>query len=309
MSRSNRPASTLPPPPSDPITPGRQSPRREVPPHIVRPDYAEDGEPGDRDTRAARSAEELEAMRTAGRVAADVLVAVGEAVAPGVTTDELDELAHQLTIDAGGYPSPLNYRGFPKSLCTSVNEVVCHGIPDSRALRDGDIVNLDVTVYIDGVHGDTSSTFGVGDVDERSLDLMATTRRALDAAIATVHPGSVVSDIGAAIEATVDGTDLGIVREFIGHGIGPQFHTSLQIPHYYDPRNDVVLVEGMTFTIEPMLTIGGPAGWMWDDDWTVLTVSGQRTAQYEHTLAVTSSGVEILTLPTSGPTAAERSLP
>lgn len=295
------------PPAAAPIAPGVQSPRRTVPADIDRPDYAQSGIPADRDSRATRTPAEIDAMRHAGRVAADILVAVGAEVAPGVTTDELDRIAHELTIEAGGYPSPLNYRGFPKSLCTSVNEVVCHGIPDSRKLVEGDIVNLDVTTYLDGVHGDTSATFAVGAIDDASVDLMRTTREAMYAGIATVRPGSRVCDIGAAIESTVAGTDYGIVREFIGHGIGAQFHTSLQIPHYYDARNDTVLTEGMTFTIEPMLTIGSPAVWMWDDDWTVLTVSGQRTAQYEHTLLVNSDGVEILTLPTTGKPAAQRS--
>ena len=244
-------------------------------------------------------------MRVAGRIAAEVLIEVGKAVAPGVTTDELDRVGHEACIERGAYPSPLNYRGYPKSVCTSVNEVICHGIPDSRKLLDGDVVNVDVTAFIEGVHGDTNATFLVGDVDEASKDLIRATRQAMHAGIATVRPGSKVNDIGRAIEASVKGGTYGVVQEFIGHGIGDQFHTSLQIPHYYDPRHRTVIEEGMTFTIEPMITIGSPELYVWDDDWTAVTISGQRCAQFEHTLLVTSTGVEILTLPDGTPPAEE----
>ncbi len=281
------------------------SPRRTVPAGIARPEYALTGEPSSRASRAVRTPEEIEHMRIAGRVAAEVLIEVGTAVAAGVTTDELDRIGHDACIARGAYPSPLNYRGFPKSLCTSVNEVICHGIPDSRKLLDGDVVNVDVTAFIEGVHGDTNATFVVGEVDDASRDLIRITRQAMHAGIATVRPGSRINEIGRAIEAAVKGGNYGVVREFIGHGIGDQFHTSLQIPHYYQASARTVIEEGMTFTIEPMITIGSPALYVWDDDWTAVTLSGQRCAQFEHTLLVTSDGVEILTLPDGTPPAEE----
>ena len=279
------------------------SPRRTVPAGIARPEYALTGEPSSRASRAVRTPEEIEHMRIAGRVAAEVLIEVGTAVAAGVTTDELDRIGHDACIARGAYPSPLNYRGFPKSLCTSVNEVICHGIPDSRKLLEGDVVNVDVTAFIEGVHGDTNATFVVGEVDDASRDLIRITRQAMHAGIATVRPGSRINEIGRAIEAAVKGGNYGVVREFIGHGIGDQFHTSLQIPHYYQASARTVIEEGMTFTIEPMITIGSPALYVWDDDWTAVTLSGQRCAQFEHTLLVTDDGVEILTMPIGTPPA------
>jgi len=305
MAKRKRRTALLDPPPSPPVRPGMLSPRRTVPTGIARPEYAVTGQPSARVSRAVRTPDELERMRIAGRVGAEVLIEVGKAVEPGITTDELDRIGHEACIARGAYPSPLNYRGFPKSLCSSVNEVICHGIPDSRKLLDGDVVNIDVTAFIEGVHGDTNATFAVGEVDEVSLDLIRITRAAMHAGIATVKPGSRVNDIGRAIEATVKGTDYGVVREFIGHGIGDQFHTSLQIPHYFDPRARTVLEEGMTFTIEPMITVGSPALYVWDDDWTAVTLSGQRCAQFEHTMVVTADGVEILTVPDGSPPAEE----
>lgn len=247
-------------------------------------------------------------MRTAGRVAAEALVEVGRHVAPGVSTDELDLIGHDAMVAAGAYPSTLNYRGFPKSMCTSVNEVICHGIPDSRTLVDGDIVNVDVTAYIEGVHGDTSATFLVGDVDEVSATLVATAREAMHAGIATVRPGSRIRDIGRAIESVAEPAGFSVVREFIGHGIGDQFHTSLQIPHYYDPRNDTELLEGMTFTIEPMINVGTNRLDMWKDGWTVVTRDLQRSAQFEHTIVVTATGHELLTVPGHGRPAEDTAL-
>ena len=273
---------------------------RTVPVGIGRPEYALTGTPSSRQARAIRTEDEIEAMRVAGRVAADALIEVGRHVRPGVTTDELDRIGHEAMVRAGAYPSTLNYRGYPKSLCTSVNEIVCHGIPDSRKLQDGDIVNVDVTAFIEGVHGDTSCTFLVGDVDPASRALVAATRRAMHAGISVVEPGARIRDIGRAIEESVLPQGYSIVREFIGHGIGDQFHTSLQIPHYYDPRNDTVLLAGMTFTIEPMINIGAAGVTMWDDGWTVSTVDRQRTAQFEHTVLVTETGHELLTVPADG---------
>jgi methionyl aminopeptidase len=296
--RKRRPA--LPPPPSSPVVPGLIGPMRTVPPGIVRPDYAATGQPSERASRAIRTDDEITAMRVAGRVAADALIEVGRHVRPGITTDELDRIGHEAMVEAGSFPSTLNYRGYPKSLCTSVNEVICHGIPDARRLQDGDIVNVDVTAYIEGVHGDTSATFLVGDVDERSAQLVADTREAMHAGISVVRPGARIYEIGRAIEDVANPKGYGVVREFIGHGIGDQFHTSLQIPHYYDPRNDTVLLPGMTFTIEPMVNLGSPKLEMWDDGWTVVTRDLQRSAQFEHTILVTEDGHELLTLPTEG---------
>jgi methionyl aminopeptidase len=279
------------------IRPGRLSPTRTVPADIGRPPYAETGVPVRVPESHVRTPEVIERMRRAGREAAQVLQAVAEAVAPGVTTDELDALCHAETLRRGAYPSPLNYGGFPKSLCTSVNEVICHGIPDDRALRDGDIVNLDVTIYLDGVHGDTNATFPVGQIDDESAQLIRVTRECLDRGIESVQPGRPINVIGRAIQSHAEANGYGVVRAFVGHGIAEQFHTDLQIPHYFDQRATTVIEPGMTFTIEPMITVGAWQHQMWDDGWTAVTVDRRRTAQFEHTLLVTDDGVEILTLP------------
>ncbi len=280
---------------TDHVRPGRLSPPRVVPPEIPRPPYAETGVPARRADRHVRSPEVIERMRRAGRAAAEILQTVGAAVAPGVTTDELDALCHEECIRRGGYPSPLNYGAFPKSLCTSVNEVICHGIPDDRALIDGDIVNLDVTIYLDGVHGDTNATFPVGTIDQESADLIRVTRECLERGIAAVRPGRQIREIGRAIQTHAEGHGYGVVRAFVGHGIAEQFHTDLQIPHYDNPRATTLIEPGMTFTIEPMITIGAYQHEIWPDNWTAVTVDRRRTAQFEHTLLVTDDGAEILT--------------
>ena len=280
------------------VRPGRQSPRREVPAGIPLPPYALDprGRPGVRESAAPKDAETLAKMRVAGRAAAEVLAEVGAAVRPGVTTDELDAICHAACLARGGYPSPLGYNGFPKSLCTSVNEVICHGIPDSTVLADGDIVNLDVTIYLDGVHGDTNATFLVGQVDERSRRLVEITRECLDVGIAAVQPGGRVRDIGRAIQAHAERHGYGVVRAFVGHGIGRAFHSEPQVYHYDNPQARMELLPGMTFTIEPMITIGDWRHEMWDDGWTAVTADRSRTAQFEHTVVVTDTGAEILTV-------------
>ena len=278
------------------VRPGLLSPTRSVPSGIGRPPYAVSGDPGPAQAAAVRTADEVERMRRAGAAAAEILVEAGRAVQPGVTTDRIDALVHEATIVRGGYPSPLNYRGYPKSVCTSVNEVICHGIPDSRPLSDGDIVNIDVTIFLDGVHGDTSVTVLVGDVDDHSRRLVAETRIAMDLGIDTVRPTQPLHAIGHTIERHAQRHGLGVVREFIGHGIGTEFHSGLQVKHYFDPRDDTLLVAGMTFTIEPMLTLGDPSCALWDDAWTAVTLDGRRTAQFEHTLLVTEDGVERLTV-------------
>jgi len=284
------------------VRPGRLSPRREVPASIPRPDYALDphGRPGHRDSARPKDADTIARMRVAGRAAAQVLQEVGRAVAPGVTTDELDRIVHEACIARGGYPSPLGYGGsgspFPKSVCTSVNEVICHGIPDSTVLKDGDIVNCDVTIYLDGVHGDTNATFLVGEVDDASRRLVEVTRRCLDVGIAAVRPGAPVRAIGQAIQAHAEGLGYGVIRAFVGHGVGRSFHSDPQVYHYDNPKARLELEPGMTFTIEPMISIGDWHHEMWDDGWTAVTVDRSRTAQFEHTLLVTDDGAEILTL-------------
>jgi methionyl aminopeptidase len=277
------------------LQPGLISPMRTVPAEIPRPEYAETGNVTRRPEERIKDAAFIERMRRAGHAAAEVLDIGAAVIAPGVTTDEIDAVVHQAYIDRGGYPSTLNYRGYPKSLCTSVNEVICHGIPDDRPLRDGDIVNLDVTIWLDGVHGDTNATYCVGNVDDASKRLIDVTRQCLDRGIAAVAPGRPFSDIGRAIETHAVANGYEVVRAFVGHGIGEQFHTDLQIPHYYEPRMTTIMEPGMVFTIEPMISMGTGQHKIWDDDWTAVTADGSRTAQFEHTIVVTGTGVEILT--------------
>jgi methionyl aminopeptidase len=278
------------------IRPGIQSPRRKVPEAIARPDYAVSGEPGNGTVPIIKSPEQIERMRRACRAAAEVLAEVGAEIKPGVTTDSLDALAHEACIARGGYPSPLGYHAFPKSLCTSVNEVICHGIPDSRPLEDGDIVNLDVTIFLDGVHGDTNATFAVGNIDDQSRRLIDVTAACLQKGIDAVQPGGLLNAVGRAIQEHAEANGMGVVRAFVGHGIGEVFHMAPQVPHYYDPRLSTRVQPGMTFTIEPMITLGAWQHRLWDDQWTAVTVDGSRTAQFEHTLLVTDQGAEVLTV-------------
>lgn len=279
------------------LTPGVVSPKRAVPPSIPRPEYV--GRMGERVTASdVKDAETVERIRRAGSIAARAMEAVGAAVAPGVTTDELDRIGHEFMISEGAYPSTLDYNGYPKSLCTSINEVICHGIPDSTELQDGDILNVDITAYHDGVHGDMNAMFLVGDVDEESRLLVERTREALMRGIRAVKPGREVNVIGRVIEAYAKRFQYGVVRDFTGHGVGEAFHSGLIIPHFdAAPQYNTVMVPGMVFTIEPMLTLGGIEWDQWDDDWTVVTRDRSRTAQWEHTIAVTESGADILTLP------------
>jgi methionyl aminopeptidase len=279
------------------VTAGRLSPTRQVPASIPAPEYV--GRPGPARFTGSevKDAATIGRIRVAGQIAAQALHEVGRHVAPGVTTDELDRLGHEFLVAHGAYPSTLGYKGFPKSLCTSVNEVVCHGIPDSTQLRDGDIVNIDITAFVDGVHGDTDATFLVGEVAEEDRLLVERTEEALRRAIAAVRPGRPINVIGRVIESYARRFDYGVVREFTGHGIGTAFHSGLVIPHYDDPQADRLIEEGMTFTIEPMLNLGTAQWRMWDDGWTVVTADGRRSAQFEHTILVTSGAPEILTLP------------
>ena len=280
------------------VAPAVVSPRRVVPASIPRPDYVDRPAPAPDDGPAVKDAGTIERMRHAGRIAAQALQLVGSHVAPGVTTDELDRIGHEFLVGQGAYPSTLGYRGFPKSLCTSVNEVICHGIPDNRRLEDGDIVNIDITGYIGGVHGDTNATFLCGDVDEESRLLVERTHEAMMRGIRAALPGRPINVIGRVIESYARRFGYGVVRDFTGHGIGTSFHSGLVIPHYDAAPSYGRLIEpGMTFTIEPMLNLGTPDWEMWDDGWTVVTADRKRSAQFEHTIHITEDGNEILTLP------------
>jgi len=234
-------------------------------------------------------------MRHAGQTARTVLDHVLSSVRVGITTEELDEIAHNKAIELGAYPSPLNYHGFPKSLCTSVNEIVCHGIPDNRALLSGDIVNCDVTVYINGMHGDCSETVFVGRPDPEAIRLVKTTYDCTMKGIAAAKVGATLNEIGKAITKIAHREGFSVVRDFAGHGIGSQFHQDPQIVHYPEPRQRFRIVPNMTFTVEPMINEGDYRCQIWSDDWTAATVDGGRSAQFEHTILVTKNGYELMT--------------
>jgi methionyl aminopeptidase len=278
------------------LQPGRVSPVRQVPSTITAPEYVGRKRPriGEPDVK---DPETIERMRVAGRIAAQALAEVGRHVAPGVTTDELDRVGHEFLIEHGAYPSTLGYRGYPKSLCTSLNEVICHGIPDDTEMVEGDIVNVDITAFIGGVHGDTNATFPVGEVDEESRLLIERTHEAMMRGIRAVAPGRPLNAIGRVIQSYARRFGYGVVRDFTGHGIGTTFHSGLIVPHFDDPDVHVIMEPGMTFTVEPMLTLGTIAYDVWPDGWTAVTKDRRRTAQFEHTLVVTTDGYEILTLP------------
>ena len=279
------------------VWPAPISPPRPVPTSIPRPEYVGKAAPTPYRGSHVQRPETIDKMRVAGRIAAAAMREAARAIAPGVTTDELDRIGHEYVCDAGAYPSTLGYRGFPKSCCTSVNEVVCHGIPDARRLEDGDIVNIDLTAYVGGVHGDTCATFLCGEVAAETRLLVERTEEALARAIRAVKPGRQVNVIGRVIESYAKRFGYGVVREYTGHGVHTAFHSGLVIPHYDEPRFDTMLEPGMTFTIEPMLTLGTSDWVMWEDGWTVLTADASPTAQFEHTVVVTDTGAEILTLP------------
>ena len=284
-----------------PLSPGDVSPMRTVPAHIPRPEYV--GKPrAQRPTGSeVKDADTIERMRAAGKLAAQALAEVGAHIKPGITTDELDRIGHEFLCDHNAYPSTLGYPGggrgpiFTKSLCSSLNEVICHGVPDSTALTDGDICNIDITAFIYGVHGDTNATFLVGDVDEDSRLLVERTHEATMRAINAVAPGRELNIIGRVIESYARRFGYGVVRDFTGHGIGTAFHSGLVVPHFDDPTATTIIEAGMTFTIEPMLTLGTYTWDMWSDGWTIVTKDLKRSAQFEHTILVTDSGAEILT--------------
>ncbi len=243
-----------------------------------------------------KTPEEIEAMRVAGQQAASVLRMIREHVRPGVTTGELDRICHEFIVDElGAVPAPLNYRGFPKSICTSVNHVICHGIPGDKKLKSGDIMNIDVTVIQDGWHGDTSKMFMVGEPTVKGRRVCDVAHQALVRGIEMVRPGATLGDIGHAIQTLVEAERCSVVREYCGHGIGRKFHEDPQVLHHGRPGEGVVLQEGMTFTIEPMVNLGKPHTRLLPDNWTVITRDRSLSAQWEHTMAVTAEGVDILT--------------
>ena len=280
---------------SKPLLPGVLSPERQVPTSITRPPYVGKSAPDKFSGSHIVDSETIEKMRIAGRLAALAMAEVAKAIEPGITTDALDKIGHEFLLDHGAYPSTLGYRGYPKSLCTSLNEVICHGIPDSTRLADGDIINIDITAYIHGVHGDTDATYPVGQIEPEAQLLIDRTKTALDRAIAAVAPGREINVIGRVIESYAARFGYGVVRDFTGHGIHSAFHSGLIIPHYDSPHHRDIMESGMTFTIEPMLTLGSIDYEIWPDGWTVVTKDRSLTAQFEHTLVVTDSGAEILT--------------
>ncbi|MCT1410959.1 type I methionyl aminopeptidase [Corynebacterium sanguinis] len=282
------------------IRPGTPTPIRTVPDFIERPEYAwrdsvqeNVGEP------LVQTAETIEKMREASIIAADALQAAGAAVAPGVTTDEIDRVAHEYMLDHGAYPSTLGYRGYTKSCCVSLNEIVCHGIPDTTVIEDGDIVNIDVTAYKNGVHGDTNATFLAGEVSEEHRLLVERTEEAMMRGIKAAKPGREINVIGRVIESYAKRFGYNVVTDFTGHGIGTTFHNGLVVLHYDSDAYRDVLQPGMTLTIEPMINLGELPYTIWDDGWTVQNNDGKYTAQFEHTILITEDGNEILTLPSS----------
>ncbi len=277
------------------LTPGKLSPQRAVPSHIQRPEYV--GKPGPAPHKGGDKydLETITRIRKACKIAAQALEVVLQSAKPGVTTDDLDRIGHEFLISQDAYPSTLGYRGFPKSLCSSMNEVICHGIPDDTVLEDGDLLNIDISAYIDGVHGDTNGTVLVGEGSKELQDLVERTKEAMHRGINAALPGRRVNIIGRAIETYAKRFGYGVVREFTGHGVGPSFHTGLIIPHYDEPEYDTLIEVGMVFTVEPMITLGTADWHMWADDWTVTTKDKQHTAQFEHTILITEDGPEILT--------------
>jgi methionyl aminopeptidase len=240
--------------------------------------------------------EDFEGMRRVGRLAADALDMLIEHVRPGVTTNALDKLVFDFSMAHDAYPAPLDYRGYRKSICTSINHVVCHGIPDDKPLRDGDIVNIDVTFILDGWHGDASRMYAVGEIPRRAQRLIEVTYEALMRGIGVVKPGATTGDIGAAIQAFAEGERCSVVREFCGHGLGRLFHDEPNILHYGEKRKGAELREGMFFTIEPMINLGKPQVKILSDGWTAVTRDRSLSAQFEHSIGVTATGAEIFTL-------------
>lgn len=280
------------------------TPRRELPSEIVKPDYAQNGEPvselkNDRTNKIrVLTEEEIVKMREVCQLGREILDLAAAAVKPGVTTNEIDVIVHEESVKRGGYPSPLNYFNYPKSVCTSVNEVICHGIPDKRPLQDGDIVNIDVSFYKDGFHADLNETYYVGDAAKKNSDtvrLVETTRESLQLCIDTIKPGVPIREFGNIIQKHADANGVSVVRTYCGHGVNQLFHCQPEVPHYAKNKAIGVCVPGICFTIEPMLNLGTYRDVMWPDGWTSTTADGKKSAQFEHTLLVTADGVEVLT--------------
>lgn len=280
--------------------------KRVVPDHIPRPDYADDGEGRPFSEIKAKYEEptkiipvtdgaDLEKLKAVCRLARECLDVGARMIRPGVTTDEIDAAVHAACVERNAYPSPLNYYTFPKSCCTSVNEVICHGIPDHRPLVDGDIVNLDITLYKDGYHGDLNETYFCGNVSDEKRKLVKNAKECLDKAIAMVKPGVAYRDLGNTIHDHAETQGLSVVRSYCGHGINTLFHCAPNVPHYRNNKAVGVMEVGHVFTIEPMINLGGFRDKTWPDNWTSVTTDGKASAQFEHTMIVTETGVEVLT--------------
>lgn len=276
------------------------SARREVPDTVVLPDYAADGKPtseilNDRTTKIPIYTEdELKIIKQVAEYGREILDAAAALVKPGITTDEIDQVVHDETIKRNSYPSPLNYYNFPKSVCTSVNEVICHGIPDKRPLKDGDIVNIDISVYFNGYHADLNETYYVGTPSKDAINVVETARECLDNAIAACKPGVAFRSLGDIIEKHAKQNGCSVVRSFCGHGVGKFFHCAPQVAHYARNKSPGIMKPGMVFTIEPMINLGTWRDTTWPDDWTATTADGQLSAQFEHELLITEKGCEVL---------------
>lgn len=286
-----------------PLRPWPYAPALKIPKHIPQPDYAETGVPAselDVRNRLATTVPvltevEIEGMRTVCRLAREVLDEAGRAVKAGATGADIDRVVHEACLQRGAYPSPYNYQGFPRSCCVSVNEVICHGIPDLRPFVSGDIVNIDVTLYYGGFHGDLNEMYMVGEVSEESHQLVRCARECLEKAVQQVRPGVPFKELGGVIEKHARSFGFSVVRNFCGHGIGRLFHGPPSIPHYTKNRAVGFIKKGQVFTIEPMINVGAWQDTIWPDNWTAVTIDGKRSAQFEHTILVTEAGCEILT--------------
>ncbi len=281
--------------PSGQLIPGKIAALQAVPAEIVRPEYVGKPAPRPHVVGDRYDNDTIARIRKASKIAAQALEVVLSSAKAGMTTDDLDLIGHEFLVKHGAYPSTLGYRGFPKSLCTSVNEVICHGIPDDTVLEEGDIVNVDISAFVDGVHGDTNGTVAIGNASLEIVELIERTSEAMHRGIKAAMPGREVNIIGRAIETYAKRFGYGVVREFTGHGVGTSFHTGLIIPHYDDPNYRTLIEPGMVFTVEPMITLGSHEWEMWDDGWTVTTADKSITAQFEHTILITEDGPEILT--------------
>ena len=277
------------------LVPGRLSPQRKVPDAIAKPEYVGKTSPSPHTGGDRYDESTIGRIRAASKLAANALKLILESAKPGMTTDDLDAIGHDYLVSHGAYPSTLGYRGYPKSICTSLNEVICHGIPDDTILREGDLLNVDITAFLDGVHGDTNASVMIGQGSDESRALVERTREAMLRGIKAALPGREVNVIGRAIESYAKRFGYGVVRDFTGHGVGTSFHTGLIIPHYDAPEYSTVIEPGMVFTVEPMITLGGYDWDMWEDGWTVTTKDKSLTAQFEHTILITEHGPEILT--------------